>query len=384
MKVYTLSTRCFGTDRHTAENIREEYRQVIKAFNLSSKTIEVVRDKGANVKKACQLERVSSRDCLGHNLHNLLMVDGFPIVLEIDYLISRCRQITSALRYRGPELAREYELEKERLEEQNSLNEMIDVATEVDEYLRVGSELPILESTDDMRLVATMAPSLRKDMPTRWSATKALLDSVIANKVGICRVLKRMDKRQLVLDDSEWELLGELATFLSVFRETVEVMEGELYPTLGVALLCRAEIEEHLVGKVSDSAAIKILKQNLKEKLNFRFPIDDYMIGAALLDCEKFQLTAITQYLEKEGYTDWNPREFLVKLIQLHVNKEDYLVFMQQQANSNENCELETSSFCITPTEEQPHADMDMEAAETTTTDSKVSFANIEVLFSRS
>ena len=60
------------------------------------------------MKKACQLDRVSSRDCLGHGLHNLLMVDG-------------------------------YELEKERLEEQNSLNEMIDVATEVDEYLRIPS-----------------------------------------------------------------------------------------------------------------------------------------------------------------------------------------------------------------------------------------------------
>ena len=78
---------------------------------------------------------------------------------------------------------------------------MTHVATEVDEYLRVDSELPILESSDDMWFVAIMAPLLQKDMLTHWSTTKILLDTFITNKFGICRVLKRMDKRQLALDD---------------------------------------------------------------------------------------------------------------------------------------------------------------------------------------
>ncbi|KAK2710330.1 hypothetical protein QYM36_013848 [Artemia franciscana] len=116
---------------------------------------------------------------------------------------------------------------------------MIDVATEVDEYPRVDSKLPILESSDNMQYVATMVPSLQK------VSIKALLDIAIGNTVGIYRVLKRMDKKKLVLYNSEWELLGELAPFLSIFREAMKVMEGELYPTLGVALLCRGEIEEH-------------------------------------------------------------------------------------------------------------------------------------------
>jgi len=42
MKIYTFLTICFGADQHTAENIREEYRQVVKTFKLSGKTIEVV------------------------------------------------------------------------------------------------------------------------------------------------------------------------------------------------------------------------------------------------------------------------------------------------------------------------------------------------------
>ncbi|KAK2709453.1 hypothetical protein QYM36_013195 [Artemia franciscana] len=94
-------------------------------------------------------------------------------------------------------------------------------------------------------------------MPTRWSGTKAILNRVIVNKVGICR--------------------GELATFLSLVREAAEVMEGELYLTLRVRYLCFVEEKlKCLVDKVSDSAAIKIIRRSLREKLNFRFPIDDY------------------------------------------------------------------------------------------------------------
>ena len=85
---------------------------------------------------------------------------------------------------------------------------------------------------------------------------------------------------------------------------------------------------------------------------------------------EKFQVTGIQE-------------NFLVKLTQLHVNKENSLVFMQLLANSSAKCALEeTSCFCIIPTKEKPDAGMDMEAAETTTIDSKSSFTNIEVFFS--
>jgi len=48
------------------------------------------------------------------------MVDGFPNVQKIDYLITRYCQITSALRYRGLEQAREYELKNEISKEQLS------------------------------------------------------------------------------------------------------------------------------------------------------------------------------------------------------------------------------------------------------------------------
>ncbi|KAK2718287.1 hypothetical protein QYM36_005554, partial [Artemia franciscana] len=74
----SLTTSCFMTDRHTAENICKDYRATLRLFDISGKNSAMVHDRGSNIVKACHLDCLDSksRDCIAHGLHNLTTVDG--------------------------------------------------------------------------------------------------------------------------------------------------------------------------------------------------------------------------------------------------------------------------------------------------------------------
>ncbi|KAK2701336.1 hypothetical protein QYM36_020010 [Artemia franciscana] len=78
MRNVTLTTSCFMTDRHTAKYICKDYRATLKLFDIAGKNLTMVRDRGSNVVKAFQLDRLDSksRDCIAHGLHNLITFDG--------------------------------------------------------------------------------------------------------------------------------------------------------------------------------------------------------------------------------------------------------------------------------------------------------------------
>lgn len=58
------------------------------------------------MKKACRDGGFQSQACLGHALHNLVMVDGFRMVPELHTLLMKCRNIIRILCYRSEELLR--------------------------------------------------------------------------------------------------------------------------------------------------------------------------------------------------------------------------------------------------------------------------------------
>lgn len=93
-------------EAHTAENIQREMRKTLHFFDLSDRNIVVIRDEGANIKKACRDARLNSYGCIGHGLHNLIVADGISRVPEIQTLLQKCRRIVRTLCFKSEELMR--------------------------------------------------------------------------------------------------------------------------------------------------------------------------------------------------------------------------------------------------------------------------------------
>lgn len=90
--------------KHGAEQIAEQYFLTLKQFGVENVSIYVVGDKGSNVVKFINDEGLDHQYCLGHGIHNLINVDGFQAVSEIDDVLKKIKKIVKKLRFRGVQL----------------------------------------------------------------------------------------------------------------------------------------------------------------------------------------------------------------------------------------------------------------------------------------
>ena len=323
MKNITLSTNCFGDERHTADNIRKEYRACIKLFDIGGRDITVVRDRGANVVRACTILDVKSRDCIAHGLHNLITVDGVSKVTKVCSLVKKARLIVKALTYRGSDLSREFEKQKSEaffaIEELSELDQVLDADSELP-IVHVAEKIPCSGRNDNYRM-------LKRDLPTRWNATYTMLESILNHKPVVSTLLCQIGKPDLVLDEDDLELMTALCKLLSAFLSTVQAIEGEIFPTLNVALLCRGMLKAQMEEKGDEISPIVELKQNLRAKFDQRFPRDDLMVSAALLDFETFRLKEIDDHLLESSQ---NRRDFLFDMIKKSVTENELKEFVEE------------------------------------------------------
>ncbi|CAF4145215.1 unnamed protein product, partial [Rotaria sordida] len=125
---YSLKTEPFD-GRHTGEAIKDRFLTVLNEFNLSSNNIIVISDKGSNMRKAWKLLKIIHMFCIGHGIHNLLMVDCFPRLTGIPDLLDKVQKIINKLRYRRHELEQEFIRIHDQIK--NDLFEVINKAGEV-------------------------------------------------------------------------------------------------------------------------------------------------------------------------------------------------------------------------------------------------------------
>lgn len=284
----------------------------------------MIRDRGANIIKACQSD-FDSRDCIGHGLHNLLTVDGLVQVEEIDSLIRKSRSIVRTLTYRGAEITKEVHDQKSReffyVDRLCLLNEML----EADEQI---PEIPIVSVAEPSSLPRRYEQyhSLRKDIPTRWSATYAMLLSIKELREPVVTILCRIGKTEFIPSSEEFELIDSLCSFLEGFKNTVEDIEGDEYPTLNIALLYRAHLKHILEEQDSDLYPIHLLKEKLKVKFDSRFPRDDMMVVAAVLDFQLLKLREVDDHLVNHPNENARGRrDFLVYMIKKSISIEDII-----------------------------------------------------------
>ncbi|XP_065316492.1 uncharacterized protein LOC135925202 [Gordionus sp. m RMFG-2023] len=287
---YTLATH-HVTQKHTAETILSEIEKVENEFDLGSKKIQMVTDAGPNVKKSVRLGEYDHHLCLGHGLHNLVIVDGIKKVNKIENLIKKVREVIVALRFKTADF--------------ENINDIENVLNRYHIHHRLGYD----DDSENQKSYEKKHKTLKLNVPTRWHSILIMLESVTGNnKNPINILLNRMEKPDLKLFNSDWDLVYELLNFLKTFKQTVEFLSVQKKVTINLALLFRSEIKNHLIVKENDSPPIASLKQNMLTKFDHRFPITDLQVLGALLDPRFQSINIVNEYLKEKNIT---PVEFL-------------------------------------------------------------------------
>lgn len=122
--------------------------------------------------------------------------------------------------------------------------------------------------------------------------------------VGIIKkLLQETENYNLILDRSELALLEGLVELLEVFNVFTKYIQGQDYPIINTLALFHSEIKDRLEKIKLFSLNDVILKavDILMNGLEKRLPIDNDMIGAALLDPRMHALPMIKQWLNSSG-----------------------------------------------------------------------------------
>ena len=106
-----------------------------------------------------------------------------------------------------------------------------------------------------------------------------------------------------------------MASFLHVFKTVSDVLCGSHYSAIGLVLLFRAEVATAL--EASDRDSVKQLKRNMMNRLDYRFPVNEINVCAAMLDPSQRNLPAIQEYLLQKNVT---AVQFLSQMIEKHVS----------------------------------------------------------------
>ena len=123
------------------------------------------------------------------------------------------------------------------------------------------------------------------------------LESVVKNQELIERCLSRLRLFYKMLSDEDWKIIENLVEFLKIFRSATEVLSGATYPTIRLILLFRVEIAAALTESPNDCQVMKLMKQRMRQSLNYRLPITELHVVAATLDPSQRNLNAVQEYL---------------------------------------------------------------------------------------
>lgn len=246
MQNFTLATRAFD-GKKTGEALSVFTQGVISEFRLSEKSLCLVSDSGANMRRIAQImPEITSHLCLGHGLHNLVTVDGIKKTPAVHKLVLKCKKVVKTLKYRLPEVEEEADKEQRRI-----LAEI----DNVHDHLEDDENFPLIqhdasESEDSYypsrASTSAPVPSIKSDTPTRWHSTLSMLQSLSSkfNRKPVNTLLAKYNMPELKFEEQEWELIEDLIEFLAKFKKIVEILSAQKNCTMNLALVFRSEIKE--------------------------------------------------------------------------------------------------------------------------------------------
>ena len=140
------------------------------------------------------------------------------------------------------------------------------------------------------------------------------MQSNIQYKGPLTSVPCKIGKPDHVQDDEEYELMRELCSLLPNFSTTIEAVEREFLPIYMLHCYGGACYNITLRCSLMIVAVFLLLKENEKNKFDFRFPRDDLMMIFAFLDLETFKINEIDECLSLLDGSRTR-REFFFKMV---------------------------------------------------------------------
>ncbi|KAJ8877603.1 hypothetical protein PR048_022058 [Dryococelus australis] len=210
------------TDSHTGENIVSFLEKVLHEWNILRKTVGIVTDNGANIKKAIGILKKPHLSCVAHTL-NLIVNDAIndtdlaPILKKFLALVSHFKSSSTAA-----------------------------------EKLR-----------NMQRQMGEMELKLKQDVSTRWNSRLLMLERLLVVKELLSAAIYSLPHAPESLDGCECKIIAECIPLLKPIEIMTAALSGEKYLTISmvVPLVQGAQLS------VKRKQPLSTIAQNLKSSL---------------------------------------------------------------------------------------------------------------------
>lgn len=188
---------CFPfTDRHTAENLKDELTRVVTEWGIKEKVFAIATDNAANITKAVKLTSWNHLSCLAHTI-NLIVQGG---IKEINHIQTKIKAIV--------EYFHRSTIAAEKLKSMQQ---------------QMNSDSPPLK--------------LKMDVITRWNSTYAMFERMCAVQQPLEAAIGILHNPVDSLNTGEWELLRECCRILKPFEQISTELSAEEHVTISKVIV---------------------------------------------------------------------------------------------------------------------------------------------------
>eukprot|EP00057_Strongylocentrotus_purpuratus_P035145 XP_797872.3 PREDICTED: zinc finger BED domain-containing protein 1-like [Strongylocentrotus purpuratus] len=226
--------------RHTTEALQNQLERVVEDWGLRRKSVAVVHDNAANVRRIGEGIDAADVGCAAHTLQLCVntALDSAPANRTLSAAASRL----------------------------------------VGHFKHSVVASKALEA--EQRQMGIPEHKLVQSMKVRWNSTFDMFKRLKEQRWAICRVLSDRrhtnlgDARTLELKDEQWRLLDGLISALEPFKVATTVLSGEEQTTLSVVVPIMAGIlDHHLIVNEDDLPGVKTFKRTATAELTRRFQL---------------------------------------------------------------------------------------------------------------
>lgn len=226
-------------ERHTSINLKDKLVDIMKEWEIDTKTICIVHDNAVNIKNAvtAMAPNIKSRTCFAHSLQ-LCVNKGL---------------------------------------EENEIKQILITASSIVSHFK-HSTVAIKALQVAQKKLKMPEKKLIQSVKTRWNSIYAMVERLIESRQCVSIVLNdrntttRTTAISLELGESKWELLEQLVKVLKPFDLVTKVLSSATTPTISIVHPILKSIAQHyLTPNESDLHKIKILKETLSQEFKVRF-----------------------------------------------------------------------------------------------------------------
>lgn len=212
------------TERHTSEYLSSVFNSMLEKWHIKQKDVHcVMRDAGANIKKALLLSDVTNLDCFAHQLQ-LVVKEGVTAQKCVADLLVKCRAIATHFNHSS---AAQAELEKIQIRlNLHKLSVVQDVPT------RWNSSLHMLERTREINEAICVYASSHAKVKGLKAADSELLSCCI----DILKPFDEITKNISSADSSIADVIPFVKT-IKVMLNNIDAQEAGVLKTMKTKLL---------------------------------------------------------------------------------------------------------------------------------------------------